>query len=596
MSKYILNTMYLKPKYVKDPYAPPNSDFAMKKIADDALIMVIKDDETNTSQIKIIERPTIEFFTIKDKETADPWQKMYISRDLVESHTVEYSKRDQEICRYLNILPEYRQLKQNANKKQFDWQLNLKARDELKDFMNRKIYMNPYVYSADENVEVYWKTKMMLENKWDSLPKVLNVSFYDIETLIAHFKTQVDQNNPEAPINVITYCNSKTKQFYALLLRLPEIKSVQDEIEREEEKYIKEYIEEDFKDTGFDLHIVWFDSEIMLIRAFFQLIHEDKPDFALAWNNNYDNKYILGRCKILGIDPKELFCHPDIPKEYRQFAFYEDPQRKDKPKFMQGKQKKGEFSRLWDWILAPGYTTYIDQMSLYSNLRKRSIEKSYKLDAVCEKEIHANKVDLHDFGLTIRNAPIKNFKIFLKYSMRDTLLLWKLEEQNHDLITYIGLTDNTDLRNGTHESLIIRNAFYASFLQNNLVIGNTVDYGVEEKIQGAVVQDPTLVKVDAVTINGQPTKIFKEIIDFDAKSLYPSLMCQHQIGKENHHYRVVSITDNLNRLVMSGERFNTLLQTIDTSIFDLGKELYGLPNIEEVITNIERELKLACKG
>ena len=163
------------------------------------------------------------------------------------------------------------------------------------------------------------------------------------------------------------------------------------------------------------------------------------------------------------------------------------------------------------------------------------------------------------------------------------------------MITYIGLTDNTDLRNGTHESLIIRNAFYASFLQSNLVIGNTVDYGVEEKIQGAVVQDPTLVKVDAVTINGQPTKIFKEIIDFDAKSLYPSLMCQHQIGKENHHYRVVSITDNLNRLVMSGERFNTLLQTIDTSIFDLGKALHHLPNIEEVITNIERELKLACK-
>ena len=57
MSKYILNTMYLKPKYVKDPYAPPNSDFAMKKIADDALIMVIKDDETNTSEIQIIESP-----------------------------------------------------------------------------------------------------------------------------------------------------------------------------------------------------------------------------------------------------------------------------------------------------------------------------------------------------------------------------------------------------------------------------------------------------------------------------------------------------------------------------------------------------------
>ena len=229
-------------------------------------------------------------------------------------------------------------------------------------------------------------------------------------------------------------------------------------------------------------------------------------------------------------------------------------------------------------------------MSLYSNLRKRSIKRSYKLDAIAEEELEANKVDLHEFGVTIRNAVIKNFKIFLKYSIRDTLLLFKLERKNNDLLQYISLADNTDLRNGTHESMIIRNTFLLRFLETNCVIGNTVDYEVEEKIAGAVVQDPKLVNVKSVEVNGSKTRIFKNVLDFDAKSLYPSLIMQHYIGKENHAYKVVSVTDERGGLIMSGERYNTLLQTLDVSIFDLCHELYGLPNVENVIPDIESKL------
>lgn len=590
MGKYILNTMYLKPRYVKDEYAPPNSAFAMKRVADDALIMVIKDDETNTSELKIIERPTIEYYTVKEefKSQINPWQELYISKDMVDTRVVEYSKREADICKYLNIYDEYVMLKNNANKKYFDWNEALEAKKKFKEFMNHKVYMSPYVYGADEDIEVFWKTKMMRENDWNSPPKILNVSFYDIETLIVHYKTNVNQNNPEAPINVITYCNTKNKHFYALVLRIPEIRNVQDQIEKNLNEYMQEYINPDFEGEDFNIKIVFFDSEIMLIKAFFQLLHDDKPDFALAWNNNYDNKYILGRCEILGINRTDLFCHPDVPDEYKRMQFVEDAGRKDSGPF--NKKKKGEFSRMWDWIVAPGYTCFIDQMSLYSNLRKRSIKRSYKLDAIAEEELEANKVDLHEFGVTIRNAVIKNFKIFLKYSIRDTLLLFKLERKNNDLLQYISLADNTDLRNGTHESMIIRNTFLLRFLETNCVIGNTVDYEVEEKIAGAVVQDPKLVNVKSVEVNGSKTRIFKNVLDFDAKSLYPSLIMQHYIGKENHAYKVVSVTDERGGLIMSGERYNTLLQTLDVSIFDLCHELYSLPNVENVITDIESKL------
>ena len=99
MGKYLLQSIYLKPQWVPDLNAQPGQ-FGMKKIADDVLIEVIKDDETNTSSIKLIERPTIEFYTIIDENNCEPYNEMYIDKSRVETHVVEYSKRDLEICKY----------------------------------------------------------------------------------------------------------------------------------------------------------------------------------------------------------------------------------------------------------------------------------------------------------------------------------------------------------------------------------------------------------------------------------------------------------------------------------------------------------------
>ena len=447
MGKYILNSMYLKARWRRktDTIPNPYSDFNMEKVSDDCLIQIIKDDETNTSSIEIIERPTIEYYTVIDEKNCKSYNQMYIDRSLVEPHTVEYSKREGDICKYLGIYDEYKRLKAEANKYHVDPESAKMDKMAFKRFMNQKVYMNPLIYEADLAIEDYYKTGFMKKHG-NKLPRILNISYYDIETFIYRFKEQVDQNNPIAPISIITYYNNKQNHFYALCLFLDEIRGVQMEVQNDIQGYIDEYIKEDFeKIPDCKINIKFFESERTMLQAFHQLIQQDKPDFAMAWNSNYDNKYMLGREKILGLDIPTLWCHPDIPEQYRQFSFNEDPQRKEKVYNAGGDTgNKKHFSRLWDWIVAPGYTTYIDQMSLYSNLRKRSIERSYKLDAIAEKEIHANKVDLSDFGYNIRNAIVKDFKIFLKYSMRDTALLHLLEERNHDLITYLSLADNTD--------------------------------------------------------------------------------------------------------------------------------------------------------
>ena len=588
MAKFLLNSIYFKARWEKDPYAPPG-EFPLKKLSDDCLIMVIKDDETNTSELKIVERPTIEFYTIKDESLAKPFNEICVDKHLVDTHEVEYSKRDIEMCKYLGIEQEYRELKNNINNCYQNGTNYYDALNDLNEFMNEKVYKNPYIYGADVSIEDFYKTKFMLEHG-DTIPKILNVSFYDIETYIYHYKTKVDQDNPIAPINVATYFNTKKRVLHAICLLMDEI-PMQKEIQADIDGYVREYIAEDLtEDPDIKVQITFVDTEVMLLRTLFQLFKEDRPDFAMAWNNNYDNKYIIGRQKKLGMDVVDEWTHPDVPSEYRQFIFNEDRQRK---KGFMG--KKRPFHRLWDWIDTASYTTFIDQMSLYSNLRKRFQEETYKLDAITEKELGIKKVDLSQYGLNIRNAPFRNFKIFLKYALRDTYLLYKMEEKLKDLETYLMLCDNTHVENGINVSYVIKNAFYMIFCKDNKVIGNTIDYGVNESIDGALVQDPELVQVLPVIVGGKRTKIFKDIVDFDGKSLYPSLIIQHKIGKENQKFRIVSITDPNGKLKMSGQEFNQGLQTIDTSVFDMCNTLYGLPNLNQMVEVVEKQLQEMVK-
>lgn len=587
MSKYLLQSIYIKPQWVPDPNAEPGQ-FAMKKIADDVLIEVIKDDETNSSSLRLIERPTIEFYTIIDEANCNPYNEMYIDKDKVETHVVEYSKRDIEMCKYLGIENEYKRLKANMNKRYPTWEQAVAARDEFNNFMNEKVYKSPYIYGASVTIEEFYKSKFMLENG-NATPKVMNLSFYDIETFIYAYKEKVDQNNPLAPINVITYYNTKYNHFFCLVLELPDTPDVKD-VKANLDEYIREYISEDFADMK-DVKLIFefFESEVMMMRRFMNLIHTDKPDIAYAWNDNYDKKYIIGRMQHYGLNVSEEWCHPDIPEQYRRFQFIEFADRKAANPFVKkGKKAKTDTSRYWDKTLCPGYTLFVDQMSLYSNLRKRGLEKSYRLDAIAEKVIGANKVNLHEFGLTIRNAPVKNFKLFLKYSCRDTKLLAKIEEKDNDSVNYLMLTDNSDFWNGVNVSIVIKNMYYMYMLEHNLVIGNTVDYGVEESIEGAVVQDTELLDVKPLTINGKRTKIYRMVADYDAKSLYPSLMNQGKIGKENQKYRILQIVDEHNRYIMSGAEFNSALQTSDVSIVELCNRIYNLPKTVDVLKDFER--------
>lgn len=583
-NKLLLNILYLKPQYERDTNMilnRPNNPYnnfnrpPLKKVCDDALFMVIRDNDTGEKEIKIIERPTIEYFVVKDKDNVPPYSQICIPKNLVEPRVVEYSKRELEMCKELGIDKEYIELRRKNP-----------PFNVVRDFINENVYKSPYIYSANTQIETYYKEKFIKEHGLN-VPTDFNVSYYDIEVYIYKSLEKITEDNPNAPINIITYFNNKTRVFTTMVLNIheiPDIIKVKENINEYIEKYIKPDIKEEDNDIVFKT--LFFESEAQILLYFGELIKNDKPDFALAWNSHFDIKYIIGRANKLGINIKRIFCHPDVPEKYQRCEYIEDYDRV-KNNFMSDKDKK-HFSRMWDLLFATSYTLFIDQMAMYSNLRRRYIERSYKLKDISNKILGITKVDLKDYKLTIRNAPFKDFKIFLKYSIRDTYLLYKMEDFNSDCAMLMTKANLVQILNAHNPSIIVESALYEFFLESqDCVSGNTIDYKADGFIPGAIIANPLNLDGYPIKVNGKKTSIYKYVIDFDAKAEYPSLMVQFRIGKETIFTRIIQLKDENNRFIMDGSRFNEMLQNIDTSIIDLCHEFYGLPNIEDVFNELE---------
>lgn len=589
-NKSILKTVYLPPVWRRKEYGTygPN-EFPLELVSDSVLFLNIKNNETNETEIKMIERPCIDFYSTKEGYNCT-YPKMAIEEKYVEKHKVEYSKREYEIAKFIGKGQEYSSVKRNGGY-------------DLKKWVTQNIYNNPNIYHADINIEDYYRT-IFTEKYGNNIPN-LKRSFADIETFIYKDRS-AKQDNPTVPINIITFYDDSTSTMFAFVLSIEGVEENQD-VRNNPEKYIREYIEPMYDETYEELYshfektkgkqgyvrpnkrpdikteIRFYDSEELLIIDFFNVLNNHKPDVCGWWNMNYDIKYIIGRCEILGIDYNDLFCNEEIPKEYRKVSFNEDSDR-----YKKDSNSKKPFQQMWDYVINPGYTEYIDQMSLYANFRKRYTEKNYKLDTIAEKLLGTKKVNLHDYGCTIANAVILKFKIFLKYSMKDTFLLKLIDDETNDLRTLFFMTDNTRVEQYVKISIVIKNIMYKYLRENNLIIGNNVVYEEWGHVKGAIVADPRLIDVMPNCKGLVTSMVFSHVVDFDASSEYPNIMIVFNIGKDASFGRILSIVDNnTGRILMSGEDFCHAIQASETSITEIGSKVFGLPKIIDIMELFE---------
>lgn len=559
-------------KMIKTAYFKAIWDDNYKMSNRDCLVCTIKDIDTNETITKLFIEPVIDFYVVKEEYRNEIKYPLFsIESHKLQKYTCKYRERDKNILMILGLWETASRIKSNNYK-------------EYLEFLKDNLRKNPYLYSSDTNIEDFYKTDFEMQyGTFEIFP--VKSSYFDIEVDISEYMSTVA--DPQTPINAISYFVEENKIMRCFLLNYPDNQALQD-VKNNPISFINEYLTNDLiEDQDVKFEFLWFDRDIDLMRSFWNVVNKEKCDFLTAWNSPYDVKYQLNRAKLLKMDIPSLICPEEIPDEFKRVHYVEDPER--------FRNTEKYYHRMWDWVDIASETMIVDQMSLYSNLRKRNQLNSYALYNVAKLELGITKVDLSSYGLTIKNAHREDYKRFLQYSIMDTYLLYLLERKNRDLLNLVSLSENTRISKGINVSVVIKNTLDIYFRKKERIIGNTIDYDIWESVPGALVASPDNIKIKSASVFGESkTLIFDNCIDLDAASLYPSIMltlnvCRNTIKKR---YLYLYEKGDPENIVMNGSDFFEALQTEEGSNFTLCKDIFNLPSAESMIKKLNDKLNI----
>jgi DNA polymerase elongation subunit (family B) len=339
-----------------------------------------------------------------------------------------------------------------------------------------------------ENLNI--QQQYLIDSFWEESEKPefnnnpIRVLFIDIETYSPdEFPKPED---PTHPINVITVYDTVRKHFVTWGLKAYHVK-------KEHTTYIH------------------CRSEKELLSRFLNFFISDYPDILSGWNSEFfDVPYIINRItRILGEDETKKLS----PVGYiRPIVF------------------KGRFGREQVHWHIEGVSC-VDYLDIYKRFCP-VLRESYKLDAIGQVELGEKKIDYGDTNLA--SLADDNWELFIDYNIQDVNLLVRLEEKLQYLkllrmIAYAGLTTFE----GALGSLSVITGLCAirARTRNQRIPTFNKEVHSDEQNAGAYV--------------GDPLKGFqKNVVSFDANSLYPNVMITLNLSPETKVGVIVDKTDN----------------------------------------------------
>ena len=405
---------FLPPEMVTPSIIPLN--FIYDRGADygqDTLTIIFKDNNSGMKSSYTIKQPVIEAYFVKpeyrtfDNDLSHHWypiEKCY-------KKVVPYASRFYEAAK----------------------ELGLENSEQAK--------LNPYVYGLDIEVENFYLIQFVKEYPCHEV-KNINCGYFDIENDIIRIDHFPEYG--ETPINAVTYIDGNTKTAYTLILaksdipvvseKHPKYAEYEDLRERwtDQMKDIKSHIPEfiqylhskyDENYPGFEFYLAFFDDEIQLIQAFWDIVKTCNNDFVYAWNLPYDAQNMMNRPGILGYNVNDIIPDEKITKDdpNSSVLFVEDKNAKV------AKRKH----QCVTWTLP----TFLDQMVIYAGIRSgRGELASTKLNYIAEIELKDEKLDYSE-DADIKTLFYRNLKKFIEYNLKDVLLQWGIETKTMDIQT-----------------------------------------------------------------------------------------------------------------------------------------------------------------
>lgn len=446
-----------------------------------------------------------------------------------------------------------------------------------------------YVMASDYDMESYYRIQWGLEYDNDSNKEITKL-YSDIE--VDGIDVPGFATGGVAPINAIALVDETSRTCYSFLLRNeknPQIEELENNIEGLKEE-CKELFEEFYGE--WEYKFIFYDErdELKMIKDYFRVIHTLKRDFLMFWNMNYDANYFIDRIKELGENPADIMCHPDF--KVKNCYYYADK------KNFSAKTKK-------DWFTVSDYTVWVDQMLLYAQVRKGQSELgSVKLNIIGKSEIGEAKIDYSEEA-NIKTLPYVDYKKFVIYNLKDSLLQFGIERKTSDLDNlYIrSLKNYVPYKKVFSQTALLRNRAYVDYLGQGYIVGNNlnIDYErdwdaeeeeEEDKFAGALVGDPVLnTAKNGMKIMGKKTPfVRKYVVDFDYSSLYPSIKITHNIGPHTLVGKIIlkeKVYDRYTNFEMKENKYDAGKDFVENMLCNnpimTGVRWFNLPNTMEVM-------------
>lgn len=500
----LINILYHKPRKLETG-----------KYSKDSITIIFKDNLTGRKYHETIDEPTYEYYMVKPEERVD-YPQLFIEKHKVDKVIVKYTDLLKDVADKTGNLDYYYE--------------NLKTRNNM---ANRLLHTDPSIFMSDMHIEDYYKFKFI---EYYGLPETVSItkSYIDIEADTIFMKGDFPDLG-ECPINAVTFINEETNEVYTLLLRNknnPLIEQFENILKTRPEIFFNKLRETIIKTVGSKKNEIrygldklkfilnYYDDELELLYDLFGIVNELEPDFVLAWNMGFDIPYIIERLKNLKVDPASVLCRKDF-KTKEAYYFVDENNR-------------NEFAERGDYARISSHSVYIDQLIHFASRRKgQSLFKSYKLDYIGEKIAKVNKLDYSHITTDIAQLPYLDYTTFVIYNIIDTLVQ-KCVEQKTDDINFVynkALVNSTRYDKCHRNTLYLKNRAVTEFLEDDLIMGNNCNLNTPKVgYKGGLVTDPLLNLPNGVELNGVPTRVYRNAVDYDFKALYPSLTRQSNMG------------------------------------------------------------------
>jgi len=239
-----------------------------------------------------------------------------------------------------------------------------------------------------------------------------------------------------------------------------------------------------------------FDNEAEMLKEFSKIVKEENPDFIIGYySDGFDFPYIKERAKINKVNLEIGYNNGEIDTKYEQASIYG--------------------------------VSHIDILKFIRRTMATSLKtNSYKLDEVANELLGEKKVeiDINDLPKAWDNDNVKKLNEFVKYNLQDTKLTYdlffKIYTNLLEMVNITGLVPGDVNRMGFSQFVewhIIRKTRE----QNEIILRkpkhNELEKRMSTRIKGAFVFEPE-------------AGIYDDIIVFDFRSLYPSIITSHNLS------------------------------------------------------------------